>query len=73
MRGLEVMVSVAVMPTLAELMPVAAQTPWERSTLGQAVYRRGSSGRSISTWERTLLYFRFWSLGSTTTSFFTSK
>ena len=36
-RGLEVMVSVAVMPTLAALMPVAAQMPWVRSTLGQAV------------------------------------
>ena len=36
-RGLEVMVSVAVMPTLAALMPVAAQMPLALSTLGQAV------------------------------------
>jgi hypothetical protein len=32
-----VTVSVAVMATLAALMPQAAQTPRERSTLGQAV------------------------------------
>ena len=36
-RGLEVMVSVAVMPTLASLMPVAAHTPLDLSTLGLAV------------------------------------
>ncbi len=36
-RGLEVMVSVAVMPTFAALMPVAAQMPFFLSTLGQAV------------------------------------
>ena len=36
-RGFEVMVSVAVMPTFAALMPVAAQMPFSRSTLGQAV------------------------------------
>ena len=36
-RGLEVMVSVAVMPTFAALMPVAAQIPLALSTLGQAV------------------------------------
>ena len=36
-RGLEVMVSVAVMPTPAALMPVAAQMPFLGSTLGQAV------------------------------------
>ena len=33
----------------------------------------GSSGRSISTWERTLLYFRGCFSGVTTTIFFTSK
>ena len=36
-RGLVVMVSVAVMPTCAALMPVAAQMPSRPSTLGQAV------------------------------------
>ena len=36
-RGLVVMVSVAVMPTPAALIPVAAQIPCFVSTLGQAV------------------------------------
>ena len=33
----------------------------------------GLSGRSISRWEMTLLYFRGCRFGSTTMSFFTSK
>ena len=36
-RGFVVMVSVAVMPTPAALMPVAAQIPLAGSTLGLAV------------------------------------
>lgn len=36
-RGFEVVVSVAVMPTFAALMPVAAQMPCFGSTLGQDV------------------------------------
>ena len=36
-RGFEVVVSVAVMPTFAALMPVAAQMPCAGSTLGQDV------------------------------------
>ena len=56
-RELVVIVSVAVMPTLASLMPVAAQIPLAGSTVGLAVYRMGCSGRSISAWEITLLYF----------------
>ena len=72
-RALEVMVSVAVMPTLASLMPQAAQMPFFLSTLGLAVYRMGSSGSGISTWDSTLLYLRGCFFGSTTTVFLMSK
>jgi len=51
--GVEVMVSVAVMPTLAALTPEAAQMPLPSTALGIAVIRRALPGRGISTWERT--------------------
>ena len=72
-RGLEVMVSVAVMPTPASLMPVAAQTPFLGSTLGQAVQRIAPSSSGIVTWDRTLLYVLFPFFGSSTIIFLTSK
>ena len=72
-RGLEVIVSVAVMPTWASLIPVAGHTPSFGSTLGHEVYRRGFSGSSISRWDSTPVYFFGWSFGFTTISFFTSK
>ena len=52
-RGLEVMVSVAVMPTLAALTPAAAQMPLPSTAFGMAVIRMGSPGRGISTWDST--------------------
>ena len=52
-RGLEVMVSVAVMPTLAALTPAAAQIPLPSTALGMAVIRMGSPGSGTSTWDST--------------------
>ncbi len=57
-RGLEVIVSVAVMPTLAALTPEAAQMPLPSTALGIAVNRRAPSGRGISTWRGRC--GRFW-------------
>ena len=55
-RGLLVIVSVAVMATLASLMPQAGHAPLVFDTLGQAVYRMAFSGSSIVRWEMTVLY-----------------
>ena len=52
--GLEVIVSVAVMPTLAAFTPEAAQMPLPSTALGMAVKRMAPSGRGTSTWDSTL-------------------
>ena len=52
-RGLDVMVSVAVMPTWAALTPAAAQMPSPSTALGMAVIRSAWPGSGTSTWEIT--------------------
>jgi len=47
------MVSVAVMPTLAALTPLAAHRPLPSTALGTAVMRRPLPGSGISTPEMT--------------------
>ena len=54
-------------------MPVAAQTPFLGSTLGQAVQRIAPSSSGIVTWDRTLLYVVLPFFGSSTIIFLTSK
>ena len=71
--GLDVIVSVAVIPTLSSLIPVAAQIPFLSSTLGDAVYLSGFLSNSISKWPILLLYLVPCFLLSTTIVFFTSK
>ena len=56
-RGLEVIVSVAVIAIFSSLIPLAAQIPFPFTAFGIAVYFKGLSGKSISRFERTVLYF----------------
>ena len=66
-------VSVALIPTFASFIPVAAQIPYLGSTFGQVVYLKECSGNSTSTCEILLTYFLGCLSFSTTFIFLTSN
>ena len=57
-RGLEVMVSVALIATFAALIPAQPQIPSSGRTFGIEVYRSGSCGSSILRRPITEVYVR---------------